>query len=547
MAPDIRRRIVKFSLLVLPFSAWFLTAMVLSGASMGSINWILLSHWVRSTPSHTLLLAALATGLVLSFILALSLKKISKSEGFDGAGYKRHIRGTEVVSFKRLVRLCTEKNTQQVRIAGVPMPASVENLHLLINGATGSGKSVLLRELMLSALKRGDRMVVVDPNGDLYSKFGRPTDVILNPYDERTQAWMYFNEIRAEYDWKRLSYSVVPLGADANAEEWNSFGRLLLRAVSRKLFELNIHDINQVNYWCCEAPFKELHVFLKNTEAASLFSGASESTRAFDSARFVLSNKLSEHRSMPSGDFSIRNWMENGTGCLYITWREEMKTAMKPLLSAWVDVFCSSILSMPENAQRRWWLLIDELASLEKLASLEDVLTKGRKHGVRVVAGLQTVSQLDAIYGKHMSQTLRASFRNLVVLGGSKTDAETAKEMSTALGEHEVARPEYTDSRNPGGTRGTSERLVRQTEAVVTAAQIQALPELTGYVAFAEDRPIAKFVLKPLSFITRNPSFVEKKTLSTLPAATTWDEDGVVTTHWSSNDLPQDPTQEQRS
>ena len=239
--------------------------------------------------------------------------------------------------------------------------------------------------------------------------------------------------------------------------------------------------------------------------------------------------------------------MENGTGCLYITWREDMKTAMKPLLSAWVDVFCSSILSMPENARRRWWLLIDELASLEKLASLEDVLTKGRKHGVRVVAGLQTVSQLDAIYGKHMSQTLRASFRNLVVLGGSKTDAETAKEMSTALGEHEVARPEYTDSRNPGGTRGTSERLVRQTEAVVTAAQIQALPELTGYVAFAEDRPIAKFVLKPLSFITRNPSFVEQKTLSTIPTATTWDEDGVVTTHWSSNDLPQDPTQEQRS
>ncbi|MBC2768788.1 type IV secretion system DNA-binding domain-containing protein [Pusillimonas minor] len=547
MAPDIRRRIIKLSLVVLPFSAWLLTAMALSGTSIQSINFLLLSHWIRSTLAYPPLMIALGAGLILSFILAISLKKISKSEGFDGAGYKRHIRGTEVVPFKRLVRLCTEKGTQQVRIAGVPMPASVENLHLLINGATGSGKSVLLRELMLSALKRGDRMVVVDPNGDLYSKFGRPDDVILNPYDERTQPWMYFNEVRAEYDWKRLSYSVVPLGADANAEEWNSFGRLLLRAVSRKLFELNIHDINQVNYWCCEAPFKEIQTFLKDTEAASLFAGASESTRAFDSARFVLSNKLSEHRSMPTGDFSIRDWMENGKGCLYITWREDMKTAMKPLLSAWVDVFCSSILSMPESAHRRWWLLIDELASLEKLASLEDVLTKGRKHGVRVVAGLQTVSQLDEIYGKHMSQTLRASFRNLVVLGGSKTDAETAKEMSTALGEHEVARPEYTDSRNPGGSRGTSERLVRQTEAVVTAAQIQALPELTGYVAFAEDRPIAKFVLKPLSFVTRNPSFIEQTTLSARPASnTTWDEDGVVTTHWSSNDLPEDPTQGQR-
>lgn len=547
MAPDIRRRIIKISLVVLPFSIWFLTALTLSGVPLQSVNWLLVSHWMRATLSHPGLMFAVGVGLMLSFILGVSLKKFTKSEGFDGAGYKRFIRGTQVVAFKKLVRLCTEKNRKQVRIAGVPMPTSVENLHLLINGATGSGKSVLLRELMLSALKRGDRMIVVDPNGDLYSKFGRPDDVILNPYDERTQSWMYFNEVRAEYDWKRLSYSVVPLGGDANAEEWNSFGRLLLRAVSRKLFELNIHDINQVNYWCCEAPFKELQVFLKDTEAASLFSGASESTRAFDSARFVLSNKLSEHRSMPSGDFSIRDWMESGKGCMYITWREDMKTAMKPLLSAWVDVFCSSVLSMPESAHRRWWLLIDELASLEKLASLEDVLTKGRKHGVRVVAGLQTVSQLSAIYGKDMAQTLRASFRNLVVLGGSKTDAETAKEMSTALGEHEVARPEYTDSRNPGGSRGTSERLVRQTEAVVTAAQIQSLPELTGYVAFAEERPIAKFVLKPIVFVTRNPSFIEHTALSTRQVPkTTWDEDGVVTTHWSSNDLPEDPTQEQR-
>src|SRR5690606_3569936 len=109
---------------------------------------------------------------------------------------------------------------------------------------------------------------------------------------------------------------------DANAEEWNSFGRLLLRAVSRKLHMSNIWDIKQVIHWCCEAPFKDLQIFLKNTEAEALFSGASESTRAFDSARFVLSNKLSEHRSMPAGQFSIRDWMENGKGSLYITWRE---------------------------------------------------------------------------------------------------------------------------------------------------------------------------------------------------------------------------------
>ena len=52
---------------------------------------------------------------------------------------------------------------------------------------------------------------------------------------------------------------------------------------------------------------------------------------------------------MPPGQFSIRDWMEDGHGSLYITWREDMKEAMKPLISAFVDVFCSALLSLPED------------------------------------------------------------------------------------------------------------------------------------------------------------------------------------------------------
>ncbi len=96
---------------------------------------------------------------------------------------------------------------------------------------------------------------------------------------------------------------------------------------------------------------------------------------------------------MPDGGFSIRDWLEDPNGGnLFITWREDMKDAMKPLLSAWVDVLCTSMLSLPESRERRLWLLIDELASLEKLPSLLDALTKGRKHGLRIVAGLQSSS-----------------------------------------------------------------------------------------------------------------------------------------------------------
>jgi len=539
MAPDIRRRIIKFALLILPLCAWLLTAKVLSGLPFSHITWTVLSHWVISTPDYPSLIAAPIIAFILALALSLTLKKYSTKDGFDGAGYKKHIRGTEAVPVKKLQKLCAENGRQQIDVAGVPMPTGIENLHILLNGATGSGKSVLLRNLVYSALRRADRMVVVDPNGDLYSKFGRDSDVLLNPYDQRTEGWSFFNEVRAEYDWKRLALSIVPLGKDANAEEWNGYARLLLRETARKLNELGTPSIEELFRWTTIASDKDLRTFLSGTLAESLFAGSAEASKALTSARFVLSKYLAEHVTMPAGNFSIRDWMEHGTGSLYITWREDMKEAMKPLISAFVDVFCSALLSLPEDQARRWWLVIDELGSMEKMASLEDFLTKGRKNGGRALAGLQSVSQMDDIFGEKMSQTLRASFRSLVVLGGSKTDFETAEVMSKSLGEHEVARPEYTDSRNPGKTPNTSERMVRSTERVVTPAQVQTLPDLTGWVAFAGNRPISKFVLQPRTFALRNAPFVEARRggAQSMAKASAGGPQP-----WSQVDLPEDPT-----
>jgi type IV secretory pathway TraG/TraD family ATPase VirD4 len=539
MAPDIRRRIIKFAMLFLPLAAWLITAKILSDLPFGHITLWVLSQWVLATPHHLPLVVAPIIGFALAIAVAITLKRQATKAGFDGAGYKIHIRGTEAVPIEKLRSLCTESGKQQIDVAGVPMPSDIENLHLLVAGATGSGKSVLLGGTLLSTLKRADRSIIVDPDGVFYSRFGQAGDVILNPYDQRTEGWSFFNEIRADYDWKRLALSIVPLGTDANAEEWNGYGRLLLRETARKLYELGTPSVEELFRWTTIASDKDLRTFLAGTLAESLFAGSTEASKALTSARFVLSKYLAEHMSMPAGKFSIRDWMENGTGSLYITWREDMKEAMKPLVSAWVDVFGSSVLSLPESEATAWWMNLEELASMEKLASLQDVLTKGRKHGVRVVANLQSVSQLTDIYGKDQATTLRASFRSLVVLGGSKTDSETAEAMSLALGEHEVARPEYTDSRNPGSARNTSERLVRSTERVVTPAQVQTLPNLTGWIAFAGERPIAKFKLEPRNYAVRNAPFVEARRKSAHQVA---HRDVSQPQPWTAVVLPEDPT-----
>jgi type IV secretory pathway TraG/TraD family ATPase VirD4 len=180
-----------------------------------------------------------------------------------------------------------------------------------------------------------------------------------------------------------------------------------------------------------------------------------------------------------------------------------MAEALKPLISAWVDVLCTSILSLEEDRDRRIWMFLDELASLE------DAATKGRKAGLRIVAGLQSTAQLEKIYGREEAQTLRSCFRSLVVLGGAKTDPKTSDDMSLSLGEHEVEREGYSKTH---GVRGdtTSSQLQRSRERVVLPSEIASLPDLTGYLAFAGDYPIAKVKLEIVQFRSRVPAFEER-------------------------------------
>ena len=348
------------------------------------------------TSSSPLLMGALMVGLLLG-VIASGIFWYATREEFKGGTFKKFLRGSQIVSSQMLSRKTRERKTQ-VTIAGIPMPSAIENVHLMVAGSTGSGKSYLIREVAYKALLRGDRMIVADPNGDMLAKFSKPNDIILNPYDARTQGWSFFNEVRSDYDFKRLALSIVPKGKSHEEESWNSFARLLLTETSRKLAMLGKPSVEELFRWTTLAPPQDLQKFLEGTAAESLFVGAD---RALASARFVLSDKLPEHLTMPGGDFSIREWLaDENAGNLFITWREDMAASLKPLISAWVDVFCSSILSLPENFERRTWLFIDELASMDKLASLEAALTKGRKHGLRVVAGLQSTAQLDDILGE---------------------------------------------------------------------------------------------------------------------------------------------------
>lgn len=490
-------------LLGLPVASWLCVAAWRYGIDRPIARGLL--RIAKLTPEDQFLTGALFLGLVAGFFVADWIIRRYDTQ-FGGAGFRRFLRGTRMTSHRSLQGEAREADRPQVVVADTPIPTRLETLHLLVAGATGTGKTVALAQIIETILRRGDRVIIVDPNGSFLSRFYFPGDVIFNPFDTRSEHWSIFNELHDEYDFKRYALSVVPKGLTDDAEEWNGYARLLFQAATKKMAAVGNTDIFSLIKLLTAETEESLKLFLADTEAEGLFVGA---TQALPSARFILAKYLDPHQYLrDSGNFSIRRWLEEGEGNLYITWREDMLEALKPLVSTWVDILCTSILSLPESPERRIWMVIDELDSLQKLPSLEDAATKGRKHGLRIVAGIQSTAQLDRTNGEKDATVLRSCFRNILVLGGGRSDSKTAEDLSKSLGEHEVERETHGESANDrGGSRSRTLRIER--ERVVLPSEIQSLPELSGYLAFAGNLPIARIRLTPRHYPVRHPAILE--------------------------------------
>ena len=203
---------------------------------------------------------------------------------------------------------------------------------------------------------------------------------------------------------------------------------------------------------------------------------------------------MAPHEFIKPGNFSIREWVHSGKGNLWITWREDQCDLLKPLISCWVDIACNELLSLSPDRDRRFMLMIDELGALNSINSLEHLLTRGRKNGICTVACLQSLAQLEHIYGPDKATILLSCFRNLVALGLAKADSKTAEMVSKSLGEREVCRVQDSSSIGANGiSHGETAQVLK--ELLVLPGELTSLPNLNGYLALAEDEPVRRFIV----------------------------------------------------
>ncbi len=171
---------------------------------------------------------------------------------YAGARLKRgrRLRGGELVSAKqlrrrvlpprlRLPRPLAPAHERPYRIAGIPWPDRAETRHTIVSGTTGSGKTVLIADLVEQIRARGERCVIYDKMGSYAETFFDPgRDVLLNPLDARAPRWSPFLEARDARDFDTMAAALIPRQKDTVDPFWITAARQLFShgaAVSRCL------------------------------------------------------------------------------------------------------------------------------------------------------------------------------------------------------------------------------------------------------------------------------------------------------------------------
>ena len=489
----------------LPIAGW------LAGTYAGSISLSPFPHALTDalhmTPHNPFLMAGVLIGLGLAASAAYLFHEYG-DDGFRGAPFRRWMRGSRMANWHVVKHQVHEANRREnsrrrkeqqaardlppIMVGRMPMPLHLENRNTLICASVGAGKSVAMESMITSAVKRHDKMAVIDPNGTFYSKFSFPGDTILNPFDRRSAGWTLFNEIKGVHDFDRMAKSVIPPQLDPSDEQWCAYARDVLADTMRKLVETNNPDQETLVNFLVREDGEVIRTFLANTDSQGYFRENAE--KAIASIQFMMNKYVRPLRFMTRGDFSLHKWVHDpSAGNLFITWREDMRAAQRPLVATWIDTICATILSYEPMTCTRLWLFLDELESLGKLESFVPAATKGRKHGLRMVGSIQDWAQLDETYGRDAARTLLACFRNYVIFGAS--NALNADKASEILGRQHVERTQVTT--NVGSRGGGSSRHVVASppEPVVLDSEISNVKDLHGYVMFAEDFPIAKITV----------------------------------------------------
>lgn len=190
-----------------------------------------------------------------------------------------------------------------------------------------------------------------------------------------------------------------------------------------------------------------------------------------------------KYLSKTKDGFSLRDWIKSADHpdqWLFLSAMPDQRKALRPLISAWLDLSINALMSSTSSTNRRLWFVMDELPALQKLPFLKTGLAELRKYGGCILAGLHSIPQLEEIYGKAASQNMLNLFNTFLFF--SNNDPTTTQWISKVLGDLEQKEIQENLFYGAHAMRdGVSLNPTSRTTPLVLSTEIGSLQNLEAY------------------------------------------------------------------
>jgi len=479
-----------------------------------------LGHWIYHDQSFTdFMRPALWGGLGVFFVgLLVAIPKDAARVRARKEG--RRLKGPELVTVSEFNRrnrsdgigFEQKQSFLQKTVGRVPtlrLPRAIEPSHILIMGDTGTGKSTLIRRILLQIEERGETAIVYDPALDYTPEFYSPErgDAILNPLDARMPYWSPGEELRHDAEALTLAASLFP---DRHNE--NPFFVEGPRKIFAHLLTFRPTPEELARWMCHE---DEIDRRVKGTEYAAMIDRQAPAQRSgvLASLNMIADTlKLLPSEKETSARWSAAEWSRRRKGWLFLTSTPETRKRLIPLTSLWLDTLVLRLMNQGTDIQGQTsplkvWFVLDELASLQRLPQLHTAITENRKSNNPVVLGFQGRSQLETRYG-HEAEAMLSQPATKIFLRTSECRA--AEWISKTIGDIEIERlRESRSSGQMGRQRNTkSYNLERQVEPLVMASEISGLADLCGYLK--KGNLVARMNFPFIELPSKHPKYIER-------------------------------------
>ena len=368
-----------------------------------------------------------------------------------------------------------------IRWCGEDLPWEAAKFHFLVTGATGSGKTALLRVLLQSVLGGEEptgRALIYDPKQDFlpildgilrWSFDGDIEDrlCILNPFDVRGVQWDIASDITNPAAARQIAATLVP-------EDPSSASPFFARAAQDIAYGVILSFITTQVPWTFrdlilalttgpELTKQILELTPANGNRLRSYFGTSETNQSVWS---TLQTKVSVYEPIAAGfdccarAISLSEWVKGHSAqVLVLRTNQSVREPIDAFNAVIFRRLSELILDLPDlpapSPSERIWVFLDECREAGRLDGLRSLLNMGRSKGATVVLSFQDIDGIKAVYGDHEALELTGQCGNKALL--RLESPATAAWCSSIFGEERVV---VTDS-SSGVSAGSGAQIGR--------------------------------------------------------------------------------------